>query len=90
MAQIKVLDLCNSNSLSELSYEDAKRTIGGGFGASAGYYHYKAGLTGKGLYSSVFRGAFNGAIEGIRMSPMDYAEPVSLLTTAAIGASLSS
>ena len=36
MAQIKVLDLCNSNSLSELSYEDAQKVNGGGLGALAG------------------------------------------------------
>lgn len=29
MAQIKVLDLCNSDSLSELSYEDAQKVNGG-------------------------------------------------------------
>jgi len=39
MAQIKVLNLCESHSLSELSYKDAKNVNGGafGFGFGLGY-----------------------------------------------------
>ena len=36
MAQIKVLDLCNSNSLSELSNEDAQKVSGGAVGLGLG------------------------------------------------------
>ena len=39
MAQIKVLNLCDSHSLSELSYKNAKNVTGGafGFGFGIGY-----------------------------------------------------
>lgn len=37
MAQIKVLDLYDSNSLSELSYENAQKVNGGGVGAIGGF-----------------------------------------------------
>ena len=37
MTQIKVLDLNNSNSLSELSYEDAQKVNGGAVGAAFGF-----------------------------------------------------
>jgi len=48
MAQIKVLNLCDSHSLSELSYEDAKTVNGGILGASgtglASWWHGRSGF----------------------------------------------
>ena len=66
MAQIKVLDLCDSNSLSELSNEDAKKVNGGtALGAGGfltGYASSRIGGLSRsrsawiGLYSGVFSG----------------------------------
>lgn len=52
MAQIKVLNLCESHSLSELSHKDAKNVNGGaaGFGFGVGYSIGRA-VRGKGSFT---------------------------------------
>ncbi len=60
MAQIKVLNLCGSHSLSELSHKDAKNVNGGafGFGYGVGYSIGRA-VTGRGSFTEAV--SFTGA-----------------------------
>lgn len=64
MAQIKVLDLCNSDSFSELSYEDAEKVNGGTAGAifGLGYSIYKGRGVERTLSTSAAGGGAFGSI----------------------------